>query len=222
MTNNNWINHVKNFAKQNNISYKDALKNEKCKKSYKKKIIGGELSNSDVKNLIQNSYNNELSNYNDFEIDKDLSGQRVKVYNNPQTNESVVVHRGTKGSKDVFTDLKLGLVNQKNNNRYNHSKNIQKKAEQKYGANNITTVGHSLGANIASEVGQNSNQIINLNGAVTPADVLFKKVPQKQKDIRSSRDPVSILRNLQRGNKATTIKSKSYNPFKNHSSNILK
>ena len=35
-TNNNWIHHVKTFSKTNNISFKEALKNEMCKSSYKK------------------------------------------------------------------------------------------------------------------------------------------------------------------------------------------
>ena len=33
---NPWITHVKSFAKTNKITYKDAMKNEKCKSSYKK------------------------------------------------------------------------------------------------------------------------------------------------------------------------------------------
>ena len=39
---NPWIAHVQNFAKQNNISYRDALKNPKTKASYKK---GGNIFN---------------------------------------------------------------------------------------------------------------------------------------------------------------------------------
>ena len=31
-----WIEHVKEYSKQNNISYKESLKSEKCKSSYKK------------------------------------------------------------------------------------------------------------------------------------------------------------------------------------------
>ena len=34
--NNNWIHHVKTYSKTNNISFKEALKNEMCKSSYKK------------------------------------------------------------------------------------------------------------------------------------------------------------------------------------------
>ena len=33
---NNWINHVKNFAKKHSIKYNEALKHPDCKSSYKK------------------------------------------------------------------------------------------------------------------------------------------------------------------------------------------
>ena len=51
---------------------------------------------------------------------------------------------------------------------------IQKQAEQKYGANNITTMGHSLGGRIAEKVGKKSAQIITYNKAATP------KMPEPQ------------------------------------------
>ena len=54
--NNNWINHIKMFAKQHNMTYWEALKNPKCKETYKKikvgdlldtfKIIGSTLGKS--------------------------------------------------------------------------------------------------------------------------------------------------------------------------------
>ena len=31
-----WINHVKNYSKMNNISYKDALSSSQCKNSYRR------------------------------------------------------------------------------------------------------------------------------------------------------------------------------------------
>ena len=37
--------------------------------------------------------------------------------------------------------------------RFQHAKDIQKKAEGKYGKDHTTTLGHSLGAKIASDVG---------------------------------------------------------------------
>jgi|694.fasta_scaffold51543_8 hypothetical protein len=43
----NWINHVKAFAKENNLSYKDAMSSAKCKNDYTKvKIKGGYLPNN--------------------------------------------------------------------------------------------------------------------------------------------------------------------------------
>jgi hypothetical protein len=40
----NWIEHVKDFSKKNNVSYKDAMSSAKCKNEYTKaKITGGYL-----------------------------------------------------------------------------------------------------------------------------------------------------------------------------------
>jgi hypothetical protein len=38
---NPWVEHIKSFAKQNNLSYGCALSNPKCKQSYKGKKSGG-------------------------------------------------------------------------------------------------------------------------------------------------------------------------------------
>lgn len=43
----NWIEHVKDFSKKNNVSYKDAMSSAKCKNEYTKaKIEGGYLPNN--------------------------------------------------------------------------------------------------------------------------------------------------------------------------------
>ena len=64
---------------------------------------------------------------------------------------------------------------------------------------------------IAEKVGKNSNQIITYNKAATPKSIQ-SKTPKNQIDIRTSRDPVSILSKYQKhSNKTETIKSKSYN-----------
>jgi hypothetical protein len=44
-----------------------------------------------------------------------------------------------------------------------------------------------------------------------------KKVKKNQQDIKTSFDPISVFRPLQKGKKATVIKSKTWNPLKEHS-----
>ncbi len=48
--------------------------------------------------------------------DDKLSGKRAQVYVNPLTNEATVVHRGTSGIQDVFTDAALSVGLLKNTN----------------------------------------------------------------------------------------------------------
>lgn len=40
---NPWIDHVKDFAKKHNVSYKEAVSNSKCQSEYKKKKVGSGL-----------------------------------------------------------------------------------------------------------------------------------------------------------------------------------
>jgi len=166
----------------------------------------------DLKTFLQKSYEKDLTNNGDYKIDKKLSGQRFKVWHNKDKNHTVISHRGTKGLQDVITDAKLAF-GFKQNKRFEHAKKKQQKAEQKYANSNITTVGHSLGAKLA-EQSTKKGDIITLNKAKTP----FEDTKQKnQIDIRTQKDPISVLNNKN----DITIKSTSFNPFKEHSTNTL-
>lgn len=183
---------------------------------------GGKISVENIKKFIQQSYEPKLNDVDDYVIDNELSGQRAKVYKKKGTSEAVVVHRGTKGLADLGNDLKLALgFDISNTKRVKHAKEVQQKAEQKYGSQNVSTVGHSLGSNISSNVGQNSKEIINLNKAVLPND-LGKTISLKETNIRSSRDVISSLLPFQKNKgKTITIENKSNNPLTEHSTDIL-
>jgi hypothetical protein len=66
-------------------------------------------------------------------------------------------------------------------------------------------------------------EVITLNRPTIPLDLIKgKKVPKNQTDIRTSRDPVSILRPFQKANnKEITIPLKTLNPFREHSTDVL-
>jgi len=183
---------------------------------------GGKISVENIKKLIQQSYKSSLSNVDDYVIDNELSGQRAQVYKKKGTNEAVVVHRGTKGLEDLGNDVKLALgFDISNTNRVKHAREVQQKAEQKYGSQNVSTVGHSLGSHISSQVGQNSKEIINLNKAVVPAN-LGKTISSKETNIRSSKDVISSLLPFQRNRgKTITVENTSNNPLTEHSTSIL-
>lgn len=183
---------------------------------------GGSLSGSELNNFMENSYKKTLDDVGDYVIDKELSGQRVKVYHNPNTGKTIVSHRGTNSIQDVGTDIAMAL-GYKKGKRFTHSKNIQNQVKAKYGSDNITTLGHSLGGTLAETVGNKSgnNEVITFNKGALPGDI-GKKMKKNQTDIKTTKDPVSILKKFQRGKKAVKIKSKTWNPLKEHSVSNLK
>merc|ERR1712006_61647 len=83
------------------------------------------------------------------------------------TGQVLVVHRGTQGLHDVFTDIAYTATGYKGK-RFKDANKIQKQAESKYGAKNISTLGHSLGSLVSSDVGSNSKEIINYNEPIIP------------------------------------------------------
>ena len=184
------------------------------------KLEGGKLPVSDIQALLNQCYSSKPTDYKDYTLDKELSGKRVQVYKKNNSPQTIVVHRGTEGIQDMGNDLKyvLGFDISKSK-RAKYSQNIQKKAEEKYGAQNVSTLGHSLGAKLALQVGANSKEIINLNKAVSPADSLTKVKPNEY-NIRSSKDIVSTLLPVQ--NKSLTIDSPLFsNVLEEHKTDVL-
>jgi len=183
-------------------------------------IDGGKLSVGDIQGLLKQSYAAIPTDYQDYILDKELSGSRVQVYKKKNSPNAVVVHRGTKGIQDMGNDLKyLAGFDISNSKRAKHSEDIQKKAEEKYCAENVSTLGHSLGSFLASQAGSNSKEIINFNKAVSFADA-FTKVKPNEYNIRTSKDIVSKL--LPISNNALTIQSPYFsNILQEHKTDVL-
>jgi hypothetical protein len=187
---------------------------------------GGKISAPDLKGLLKQSYDSKNPrDYKDYEVDESLSGQRVQVYVKKGTNEVFVVHRGSQGIHDWGNDLKaLAGYDINNSDRFKHAEKIQKEAEKKYGAENVSTLGHSLSGKIASDIGRNSKEIITLNKFIPPMDLLNpfkKKIPDNEYDIRTSQDPASALLPFESGKNKYTIPSVSYDPVKEHKTDTL-
>jgi hypothetical protein len=184
-----------------------------------KPIKGGGIPAGDMQRLLKQSYTDGgLEDIDDYKVDTKLSGQRVQVYQHEPTKKAVVVHRGTKGSADVLTDL--GLAVGYRGNRFDHGLKVQKEAEAKYG--NVITLGHSLGAKIAEETAGKDSEIITLNKPTLPNEILFGRRlfgNKNQTDVKSSLDPVSVLKLS--GKRDIVIPSKTRNPLKEHSTDVL-
>lgn len=153
-------------------------------------VHGGKLSIKNVHSFLSKSYDKNLSDNGDYLVDHDLSDGKVQVYKHQANNHAVVVHRGTDSLRDWLTNAKYALGLHKHDARFRHSIDIQQRAENKYGAENISTLGHSLGSALAREAGKNSKEVIGYNGAETIADTSANS--SKNTMIRTKYDPVSI------------------------------
>ena len=96
--------------------------------------LGGRLAVHEIKDLIDSSYEPQRTDLTDFDYDPELSSDRAKVYKRKNSNQAVVVHRGTQGLSDMALDLRYSLGQDiTNSDRFRHAKNIQERAEKKYG-----------------------------------------------------------------------------------------
>ena len=185
-------------------------------------MIGGKLAVKDIKNLIDASYVKGNKSLDGFDIDNELSDNFVKVYKkNSEPSHAVVVHRGSADLTDWYLDSKIARGKSiEDSARYKHSLEIQKKAEAKYGADNVSTIGHSLGSYLSSKVGKDSKEVINLNKPVVP-DNLLEKANEKEHTIRSSGDVVSVGQRFRNDKNDRVIQATTRNPLTEHSTGIL-
>lgn len=165
------------------------------------------LKKETLEKMLAATYDKANTDVADYSIDAGLSGARVKVYHNPKTGHTVVAHRGSAEGRDWLENaLYAGGI--KKGKGWRISKQTQKAAYKKYGAENLTTIGHSKGALHAQEFGKKGKEILTLNKPVNVHDVLFSKVPAKQIDYTGEGDVVSLLRPLQRGSEEVVLKKK--------------
>ena len=118
-----------------------------------------------------------------YQLDTELSNRDRKVYH--KDGKAVVAYRGTNlsGSKDRFRDLAadgliaLGLTNA--SKRFKGANDTADKALQKYGKENVSLTGHSLGGSQALHVAK-KHKDLNLethayNPGISPVDVVRSK-----------------------------------------------
>jgi hypothetical protein len=161
-------------------------------------IKGGKLAVKDLKGLLEASYDGR-ANVGDFEIDKGLSTSNSKVYVNKKTGQAVVAHKGTSGLTDWGNNAVYALGGDwayKKTKRYKDAEKVQKQAEAKYGAKNISTIGHSQGGLQAELLGKNTNETITLNKATRPFSNTAKS--DNQHDIHVKGDIVSAFNPFQK------------------------
>ena len=181
-------------------------------------IKGRAISIGDLKTALDKSYSKTKikTGFGDFQVDPDLTTKESQTYFNPKTGQVLVVHRGTQGLRDVFTDIAYTATGYKGK-RFKDANKIQKQAESKYGAKNISTLGHSLGSLVSNDVGSNSKEIINYNKPIIP----WSRKRENEYNVSTENDPFSWFHKPKKTDKHVKIPSKTIDPIKEHSINQL-
>jgi hypothetical protein len=214
-------------VKANETTLENAKKQLKIlRKLEKKEKNGGSLKASQIKKAIDLSYQGSKTTDapKGYVIDKKLSNGRVKVYKDVNSDQALVVHRGSSGTKDWIDNVQYGLTGQmKSTETFKKHAKKHQKALDKYGADNVIAIGHSRAGKYVEELNKDKpvKEVITYNKASGPSD-LFRKNPKNQTDIRTDIDVVSALAPLQsHQNKVVTIPSKSWNPLTAHGTTPL-
>ncbi len=186
---------------------------------------GKTYSGNHVRHFMEDSYTYKKgaavkgTEHHGYEVDHELSSRRAQVYYNPTTGDSVVVHRGTADLNDWMTDARYTLFGSKDLDRFDHSKKVQKSAEEKYGKERVTTMGHSLGGALAEDSASKESKVITYNKAAVDPN---KKIKENQTDIRSHNDIVSKISRSHQGGAHIEFKSGTKDIVKAHGLDRLK
>ena len=185
---------------------------------------------SELTNLINASYQNEMLNIGKFKIDASISDSRVKTYTIDNSNDIVVTHRGSADTQDWVDNALYGGFNTlKLSRSYKLHLKKHKQAVKKYGSENIIVMGHSRGGLYAQQFydDKRAKQLITYNKPVNTMDIAANLLKKKKNDenqtkIRTSNDAVSMGEALIKGEKTDVIiPSASYNPLKEHAPDRL-
>lgn len=178
---------------------------------------GGSLGKTATKLFLQESYKDNPQPVGKFQVDKGLSTKRSVVYSNPK-GQVVIANQGSKGVKDwVYTNPMLLLGQYKKTQRYKDIKDVQKKANAKYGKENIEVVTHSQTGQAARQLAKEGLTEPGQSTTLNPA-ILGRK-PKGVKVYKSSADVVSAFTKLDPQD--VTIQARTYNPITEHAPLVL-
>jgi hypothetical protein len=147
-----------------------------------------------------------------YDIDRELSNRHRTVYVSKDTGKATLALAGTRLNKrttrmgDLGTDALLALGLQSLSSRFQNSKKVARAAIEKYGQENVSATGHSLGGSQALYLNQRLGVGAHAyNPGAPPSMVrkslfdklstsLFKRPLQNTANIYfTGKDPISIL-----------------------------
>jgi hypothetical protein len=181
---------------------------------------------NEIKLLLVSSY--EKKSYYDigkFKIDRSLSDTRVRVFTVDDSDDVIVVHRGSASLKDWVDNaiwLRWNILEKSATFKMHLRKH--KKAIKEYGADNIIVMGHSRGGLYATMLYNKklAKQLVTYNKPINMYDIakdLFTKKKQDKSStvIKTSNDLVSVGQKFMKKNENDVIiPSETLNPLAEH------
>lgn len=147
--------------------------------------------------LAKASYN-QAPEVDGWKRDTQLSNINRSVYT--KDGKAKVAFRGTDLSNkhtwadDIGTDILLGLGLQDKSSRLKNAKVTTDKAVQKYGKENVSLTGHSLGGSTTAYVSRATGlKGTGFNAAFSPIDALRKRTYSNFNNVTSDGDIVSSI-----------------------------
>lgn len=154
---------------------------------------------------------NDLNKYG-YNYDSMLSNSNQQVYFNPNENKLLVNVAGTHNWADVGTDLYLAFGDLKSTNRYKQARDTLNKAKEKYGVQNATITGDSLGGAVSQYIASKDDKAITYNKGTT----IGQKTRGNENAFRVEGDVVSLLSSGAKRSKTLDNKAKTtFNPITN-------
>ena len=142
----------------------------------------------------------------DYDFDDGLSNDNQQVYYDKKKKKLLVSVAGTHNLKDVGTDVYLAMGHLKDTNRYKEAENVLNKAKVKYGVDNATVVGHSLGGSVSQYIAGKNDKVYTLDKGAT----IGQKTRSNENAYRTTGDAVSLLN--ANSTRMTTLKKPDNKP----------
>lgn len=174
------------------------------------------------KEIIDNTYLNSTKDIREYRYNHELSTDKSKVWSN-DSGHAIISHKGTddkhdllfgwKDKHDILTDAQYAVGYK--GSRFKRSSKAQQAVERRFGPENVTTVGHSLGGAVAENVAHPKSKVVTYNKYAAP---FSKAREQGQTDLRHHWDPASAL---DKGNSSMVNIRHLGNPLDAHSTKAL-
>lgn len=152
---------------------------------------------------------------NGWEKDVSLSGPDHAVFT--KGGKAKIAYRGTdvKNKRDLGTDALIALGLQDRSSRMKRAVRTADLVSAKYGKENVSLTGHSLGGSQSQYVSRKRGMsATGFNAAMSPLDAIRKRTYSKFHSISTSNDPISMITHFKarRIGKKTTVKQRGFNP----------